>query len=261
MQCPKCGPTPDNTIWDGVTLAFGQKHLLPSLQTPAASHEDSLKRKCKYVGKQQIVPDSALRKVINKLIKGPFLVNEETKGNNVEEFIDHLRAIPDMRKQLLKHSTWLDSVFGEWFGIEAAASHKQPPKPYIRLFVQVCVGVFWRSFLLTDSLQLCAEESILQMANRPALEELARFVEEPSTKNASRLVCIPVLYDVLKYHEPKPYPTNLLNLCAWLHKRGHDVLGQLIIHKIDSNIEQLEAKTDEDWKKVLYNICYNVMPI
>lgn len=99
------------------------------------------------------------------------------------------------------------------------------------------------------------------MDNRPALKELARFVEEPSTKNASHLVCIPVLYDVLQHHKPKPYPTNLLNLCGWLHKRGRDILGQLIIHKIDPNIEQLEAKTGEDGKKVLYNICYYVIPI
>lgn len=104
MQCPKCRPTPNNMMWDSVILTFGQKHLLPSLWTPAASHKDSLKRKCKDVGKQQIVPNSALQKVIKKLIKGPFLINKETEGNNVEEFIDHLRAIPDVRKQLLKHS-------------------------------------------------------------------------------------------------------------------------------------------------------------
>ncbi|KAJ7211778.1 hypothetical protein B0H12DRAFT_1033424, partial [Mycena haematopus] len=31
MMCPRCGPSPENTIWDGVTLAFNRKHLLPTL--------------------------------------------------------------------------------------------------------------------------------------------------------------------------------------------------------------------------------------
>jgi hypothetical protein len=34
LQCHACGPMPQDTIWDGVTLAFSQKHLLPSLQPP-----------------------------------------------------------------------------------------------------------------------------------------------------------------------------------------------------------------------------------
>ncbi|KAF8869348.1 hypothetical protein BD779DRAFT_1614536 [Infundibulicybe gibba] len=32
MECPTCGPTPEDTIWDGVTLSFSKKHLLPSLR-------------------------------------------------------------------------------------------------------------------------------------------------------------------------------------------------------------------------------------
>ncbi|KAJ6567485.1 hypothetical protein B0H10DRAFT_1758273, partial [Mycena sp. CBHHK59/15] len=34
MQCPDCGTHPDDTIWDGVTLAFSRKHLLASLCPP-----------------------------------------------------------------------------------------------------------------------------------------------------------------------------------------------------------------------------------
>lgn len=34
MICSSCGPTPKVTIWDGVTLAFNQKHLLSTLHPP-----------------------------------------------------------------------------------------------------------------------------------------------------------------------------------------------------------------------------------
>ncbi|KAJ7829970.1 hypothetical protein B0H14DRAFT_3088025 [Mycena olivaceomarginata] len=44
MQCPRCGPSPDNTIWDGVTLAFNRKHLLPSLGPPTMPQPESIER-------------------------------------------------------------------------------------------------------------------------------------------------------------------------------------------------------------------------
>ena len=40
LQCHVCGPMPQDTIWDGMTLAFSQKHLLPSLQLPTILHEN-----------------------------------------------------------------------------------------------------------------------------------------------------------------------------------------------------------------------------
>jgi hypothetical protein len=67
--------------------------------------------------------------------------------------------------------------------------------------------------------QLMAEESILQLANRPALSCLANFVIQPSPLNASRLVGIPCLYEVLTHHEQRnePYPPDLLSLCKWIY--------------------------------------------
>ncbi|KAF8532681.1 hypothetical protein JB92DRAFT_3150854, partial [Gautieria morchelliformis] len=43
-DCPLCGPSPAHTIWDGVTLAFHQKHLLPSLTPPTLSLPDTISR-------------------------------------------------------------------------------------------------------------------------------------------------------------------------------------------------------------------------
>ncbi|KAF8474562.1 hypothetical protein JB92DRAFT_2770646 [Gautieria morchelliformis] len=43
-DCPLCGPSPADTIWDGVTLAFNQKHLLPSLTPPMLSPPETISR-------------------------------------------------------------------------------------------------------------------------------------------------------------------------------------------------------------------------
>jgi hypothetical protein len=75
MRCPQCGPSPENTIWDGVTLAFNRKHLLPTLQPPTVLHEDSiLREKAHYLGCQQLLSDKALRKLMRKVLTGPSLV-------------------------------------------------------------------------------------------------------------------------------------------------------------------------------------------
>lgn len=48
MKCPKCGPAPDDVIWDGVSLSFHRKHLLSSLCPPTMIHEKSLIRNSRY---------------------------------------------------------------------------------------------------------------------------------------------------------------------------------------------------------------------
>jgi hypothetical protein len=59
MCCPKCGPSPENTIWDGMTLAFNQKHLLSSLEPPTISQPSPIVRdRTQYISGQQTLPDS-----------------------------------------------------------------------------------------------------------------------------------------------------------------------------------------------------------
>jgi hypothetical protein len=93
--------------------------------------------------------------------------------------------------------------------------------------------------------QLVAEESVLQMANRPALVELERFNTQPSRFNASRLVGIPSLLGVLNHHKGS-YPEELLEVCQWLHWRGNDLLSRLVIHQTD----EPSIMVPEAWWKV-----------
>jgi hypothetical protein len=65
LQCHTCGPMPQDPIWDGMTLSFSQKHLLPSLQLPTILHKNSLHRNevC-YYSHMQWIPDQKLCKSI-----------------------------------------------------------------------------------------------------------------------------------------------------------------------------------------------------
>lgn len=138
MSCPKCGPTPEETIWDGITLGFTRKHLLPSLRAPTTSDKDSVDRPRKYIGKQQILLDATLRKSLRTIVKGPFKSGEGKKGQGTKGVNDCLQKVPELRERLLKDAPAVDAVFGEWFGVEAVSARKKPPQEYIRLFVQVC---------------------------------------------------------------------------------------------------------------------------
>jgi hypothetical protein len=89
------------------------------------------------------------------------------------------------------------------------------------------------------------------MANRPALAALSSFVSQQTAYNASLLVHIPSIYDVLQYHQnnSEPYPTELISLCKWIHERGQGVLEGLIVHQpppVDKAIDQ----NNVDWHKV-----------
>jgi|SRR5580658_2812661 hypothetical protein len=88
------------------------------------------------------------------------------------------------------------------------------------------------------------------MATRPALNDLSIFVNEPTLRNASRLVSIPVVHDVLKYEEVNNaglYSTTFLRVCKWLHERGSAVLAKLIVHDSPPNVVMTEGI---DWQKV-----------
>ena len=68
MRCPLCGPSPDDIIWDGVSLSFYRKHVLPSLRPPTIHHPNSLIRKSRYHS-QSLILNSDLRRTMRKIIQ------------------------------------------------------------------------------------------------------------------------------------------------------------------------------------------------
>lgn len=72
MVCRICKSNPDTAIWDGLTLAFGKKHLRDSIRPPTVSHSESIiRRKVVYQPHQQILKNRDLRKSVREALAGP----------------------------------------------------------------------------------------------------------------------------------------------------------------------------------------------
>ena len=91
-----------------------------------------------------------------------------------------------------------------------------------------------------------------QLVNRPALQALSQFVREPTPFNASRLVHIPSVYDVLQYHDLRrePYPNDLVSLCKWIFDRGQAALKALISHTAPP-LDRTASEMDNKWRTVI----------
>lgn len=94
------------------------------------------------------------------------------------------------------------------------------------------------------------EESVLQMATCLALQDLHAFNKNPTAHNASQLVTIPVLYNLLKHEEKEHlhYLKLVTLLCIRVYERGKAVLEKLLVHGSPLDIE-LSYKMIE-WKIV-----------
>ncbi|KAF8066848.1 hypothetical protein FPV67DRAFT_1562397 [Lyophyllum atratum] len=69
MACPECRPCPSDIIWDGITFAFNQKHLLPILYPPTTLHPDSIERCCSYPKNQTLVLNKDCRKLLQSITR------------------------------------------------------------------------------------------------------------------------------------------------------------------------------------------------
>ncbi|KAJ7850690.1 hypothetical protein B0H14DRAFT_2763314 [Mycena olivaceomarginata] len=68
------------------------------------------------------------------------------------------------------------------------------------------------------------------MANKPALDALWAFVTQPTIRNASALVEIPALHELLSHEKnlALPFPPITLQICEWILNRGRMVLDSLM---------------------------------
>ena len=150
MLCPICCPTPEDTIWDGITLGYGEQYLLPSLCPPTTVSKDAPQKDSHYICNQQAIPNRTLcesiRKICQQSINGlnPVAANrceierpdsEEDEDDisgieqgrlakqakqaakKVEEFQDWVRAIPLVLNGLSKVCSGLEDLFEREFGV------------------------------------------------------------------------------------------------------------------------------------------------
>ncbi|KAJ6456573.1 hypothetical protein DFH09DRAFT_1116098 [Mycena vulgaris] len=91
MTCPDCGMHPEDTIWDGITVAFNRKQLLPSLRPPTTIAAAAPSHDSQYVYQQTAIVDPILRKAVRPLVEGPAL-DEGGVDENVAEGPEGLDA-------------------------------------------------------------------------------------------------------------------------------------------------------------------------
>jgi hypothetical protein len=152
MECTRCGKFPKTVIWDGITLAFGRKHLSATLTPPMQTSTTSLQRpKVKNHPKQQLLLDPALRKLIRQVVNAPKLEDALTKdmeaptsnAGQVEldrrsrQVVEHLARIDAVYTGLKKECEPLAHLFLDSYGAVAYSQKKAAPSLTTRFFLQV----------------------------------------------------------------------------------------------------------------------------
>jgi hypothetical protein len=164
MCCTRCGTCPETVIWDGITLAFGQKHLSSTLSPPTLTSSSSIQRSnIRNHPRQQLILDSALRKLIRQVVNAPRLElddndddeggEEATASNAVpgtpssaaqmeldcrsRQFTEHLGRINAVCDGLQKECPSLVAFFLESYGVAAYSQRKAVSSSTTRFFLQV----------------------------------------------------------------------------------------------------------------------------
>jgi len=165
MLCPVCGPEPSTVIFNGVTVAFGKKHLTSSLRPPTMIDQHSPRRECNYIKGQAALKDATARKLVRAVITGRLLIvtdaelsqgqpagNDPDSDNNsgsdfegtgrqstnkakmLQDVIERVGLIPQMLEQLNRVDTSLAVLFDRYFGLGQIQLKIACPKEIRHLF-------------------------------------------------------------------------------------------------------------------------------
>lgn len=147
MQCLSCGENPAVTIWDGVTLSFNRKNILPTLRPPTVVDDLSeIKEGVKPQQGLQLIADKPLRKHLQIILNGKPLSVPDLPGPSdapraptaaAKEMMDRIELVPGVIARLLLLDAALGALFNEYFGFDSLLLKGTPPRAYNELFRQV----------------------------------------------------------------------------------------------------------------------------
>lgn len=154
MTCDECGIEPETVIFDGVTLAFGRKHLLEELRPPTQLSGDSAVRdRCVYQPRQQFLVDAKGRKAVREVVQAPPMpvlagkpgetagrakeAEDARRRQAAEGAAQHVDLIVEVGRYLRTQSEDLAALFKKYYGEEAYTHRKTVPREYRELFLQV----------------------------------------------------------------------------------------------------------------------------
>jgi CxC4 like cysteine cluster associated with KDZ transposases len=196
MGCSQCGNHPETIICDGVTLAFGRKHLKESLCPPTLISPSSIVRdRVKYQPHQQLLRDPTLRKHLRLVLNAPKLPpvaartddgesNGNKEGNEDDDEDDeevppmsqthnraselarqHLSRIDFISNALELICPELKNLFIDYFGVSAYVNRRTAPECIRNLFRQV--GHTLLSPFLTLTIPLALRRGIDTSTHQP----------------------------------------------------------------------------------------------
>ena len=151
MKCARCGDYPETVIWDGVTLAFGRKHLQSSLEPPTKLATNAPVRHSRYLHNLQLIQDAGLRKQIRQMVSKPaaMLSTDSDSGREggqrpnlkkdklVEAAVAHVKLVHDVRLALASLCPELSNLVQKNYGPEAFANDVQVHPALKELLQQV----------------------------------------------------------------------------------------------------------------------------
>lgn len=146
MVCTICGPDPETVIWDGVTVAFSKKKLLPSLQPPTTIFTNSpVRGNVRYYPAQQLIPQRETRQLVRTVLTSyEQMRREKENGGSIAEGVEHGATVhgPNhtevmilAEERLKTLNSGLGVVFAQTIGSESGSAIPSPA--FLELFRQV----------------------------------------------------------------------------------------------------------------------------
>ncbi|KAF9521754.1 hypothetical protein CPB83DRAFT_778174 [Crepidotus variabilis] len=248
MSCSRCGPTPNVTIWDGVTLSFSQKNILPTLRPPTTVNESSeSKPAIKPEATLQLIAERAVRREIVTILQGPTLQLPKASHSpdaskpttEMTNMMQRIQMIPPVIPKLCEIDGSLADAFDKWFGFGVLFSWKPVQAPHQELF-----------------LQLAAEESAVQFINERALHNLKQFLQHPLRHHTSLLRLCPAISKVVNIDfESFGSPSKeTFEVLKWIYVRSALILGRLKKYGFPEISPALSWR--DDWRKT--GACYGM---
>lgn len=97
---------------------------------------------------------------------------------------------------------------------------------------------------------MASDDTVLRLGTTDDMAMLDAFLHDPIARNASRLISIPALYQVLKSEVSKEgtYPKPILDVMGWIRNRARSVLEVLLSRGADLGV--VSDIGGGDWKQV-----------
>ncbi|KIK50861.1 hypothetical protein GYMLUDRAFT_147237, partial [Collybiopsis luxurians FD-317 M1] len=217
--CPSCGTFPNNVIWDGVSIAFGCKHVNDELQPPTVVQASAMEHPSRSLSQQEWLQDGKMRKKLRDwLAEGGLKIENGADGgdNHIETSLKQVKILQlELYPWLHTLSPHLKDMFSKHLGHGAVQNGKgwSPRKEYLVLF-QI----------------LSAEESTMQTMSHSTLCNLETFIQTPTHDNIQGLLSTPALNTILELEWAREghYATETLGVAAWMYHHGKKVMDALL---------------------------------